>query len=287
MNGADTQAASTIPSVATIRRIVTRRSWIAVPIVAACTGLLFAQESKLDVMPATVYMVRTYEMTSPLPHLAALGIDPSAFAPMLSSTGTMARFNDEELGRQRAERTGNPAELRVEQTTTDFAAIKQEFQESRSIYTMIVAGTNVYNIICDKVDYDECATASDGGAVEFAALLNESFRTATNDVAVLIGKRADAIAAVERSGLSDAERATLVELEASMRSQVTVLEDVAAGSTYDATMIGEYVINQAATVSTVKTSTYALGVGIGLLISVLVLLQMAVLYERRQRTTAR
>jgi len=152
---------------------------------------------------------------------------------------------------------------------------------------MIVAGTNVYNIICDKVDYDECATASDGGAVEFAALLNESFRTATNDVAVLIGKRADAIAAVERNGLSDAERATLVELEASMRSQVTVLEDVAAGSTYDATMIGEYVINQAATVSTVKTSTYALGVGIGLLISVLVLLQMAVLYERRQRTTAR
>ena len=102
-----------------------------------------------------------------------------------------------------------------------------------------------------------------------------------------VGKRADAIAAVERNGLSDAERATLVELEASMRSQVTVLEDVAAGSTYDATMIGEYVINQAATVSTVKTSTYALGVGIGLLISVLVLLQMAVLYERRQRTTAR
>ena len=123
--------------------------------------------------------------------------------------------------------------------------------------------------------------------MEFAALLNESFRTATNDVAVLIGMRADAIAAVERNGLSDAERATLVELEASMRSQVTVLEDVAAGSTYDATMIGEYVINQAATVSTVKTSTYALGVGIGLLISVLVLLQMAVLYERRQRTTAR
>ena len=44
-------------------------------------------------------------------------------------------------------------------------------------------------------------------------------------------------------------------------------------------------IDQAATVASVAVSTYAMGAIVGLLISVLVLLQMAVLSERRQRTT--
>ena len=287
VNGTASVAERTIPSVATLRRTLVRRWWIALPIIAACTGLLFAQESKLDVKPATVYMVRTYEVSSPLPKLAALGIDPSAFAPLLSSSSAMTRFNNEDTRLARAEQLGIPAELRIEQAPTDFAAIKQEYQESRSIYTLLVAGTNVFNLYCDKVDYDRCDAAANAGAEEFAAMLGESYRESTAEVAELIGLRADAVAATDRSGLSDAERAVLLDLEVSLRSQVAVLEDASRTGSYSTVLLAESVIDQAATVDTVAVSTYAMGAIVGLLISALVLLQMAVLAERRQRSTDR
>ncbi len=287
MNGASSPAERTIPSVPTIRRTLARRWWISLPIVGACTLLLFAQESKLDVRPATVYMIRTYEVTSPLPKLAALGIDPSAFAPLLSSASAMSRFNNEDTRLARAEELGIPAELRIEQAPTDFAAIKQEYQESRSIYTLLVAGTNVFNLYCDKVDYDRCDTAANDGAKEFAAILDESYAASTAEVARLIATRADAVAATSRTGLSDAERAALLELEVSLRSQVAALEDASRTGAYSATLLAETVIDQAATVDTVAVSTYAMGAIVGLLISALVLLQLAVLAERRQRATAR
>jgi hypothetical protein len=286
VNGSASNEVRTIPSVATIRRTLVRRWWIALPIVAACTGLLFSQESKLTVKPATVYMVRTYEVTSPLPQLAALGVDPSAFAPLLSSSSAMVRFNNEDTMFARADRLGIPAELRIEQAPTDFAAIKQEYQESRSIYTLLVAGTNVFNLYCDKVNYEGCDAAAEAGAEEFTTILNESFRASTAEVARLIGLRADAVAATDRTGLSDAERAVLLGREVELRSQVAVLEEVGANGRYATTLLAESVIDQAATVTTVNRSTYAMGAIVGLLISALVLLQMAVLAERRQRTTA-
>lgn len=286
MNGTASQEVRSIPSVATIRRTIRRRGWIALPIVAACTGLLFSQESKLAVKPATVYMVRTYEVNSPLPQLAALGIDPSAFAPLLSSSSAMSAFNNEDTMLARAERLGIPAELRIEQAPTDFASIKQEYQESRSIYTLLVAGTNVFNLYCDKVDYEGCNAAADAGAKEFAAVLDESYRASTAEVARLIGLRADAVAATDRSGLSDAERAVLLDREVELRSQVAVLQQVGETGSYSTTLLGETIIDQAATVDTVAVSTYAMGAIVGLLISALVLLQLAVLAERRQRTTA-
>ncbi|MBU6202093.1 MAG: hypothetical protein KJS90_08880 [Acidobacteria bacterium] len=287
MNGTASHEVRSIPSVATIRRTLVRRWWIAVPIVAACTGLLFSQESKLAVKPATVYMVRTYEVSSPLPQLAAIGIDPSAFAPLLSSSSAMTRFNNEDTMLARAERLGIPAELRIEQAPTDFAAIKQEYQESRSIYTLLVAGSNVFNLYCDKVDYEGCDAAANAGAEEFAAVLDESYRASTAEVARLIGLRADAVAATDRSGLSDAERAVLLDREVELRSQVAVLQQVGEMGSYSTTLLGETIIDQAATVDTVAVSTYAMGAIVGLLISVLVLLQLAVLSERRQRTTGR
>jgi len=287
VNGTASHEVRSIPSVATIRRTLVRRWWIAVPIVAACTGLLFSQESKLTVKPATVYMVRTYEVSSPLPQLAAIGVDPSAFAPLLSSSSAMTRFNNEDTMFARAERLGIPAELRIEQAPTDFAAIKQEYQESRSIYTLLVAGTNVFVFSCSKVDYDGCDSTINDGTEKFAALLTESYRASTLEVARLIGLRADAVAATDRTGLSDAERAVLLELEVSLRSQTAALEASAKNDGYAAVLLSESVSDQAATVDTVAVSTYAMGAIVGLLISVLVLLQMAVLSERRQRTTGR
>lgn len=287
MNGSAPHEVRTIPSVATIRRTLVRRWWIAVPIVAACTGLLFAQESKFDVRPASVSMVRTYEISSPLPKLAALGIDPSAFAPLLSSSKAMIEFNSEPNRLSRAGGLGIAAELYVAQAPTDFAAIKQEYQESRSIYTLLVAGTNVFVFSCSKVDYDGCDSTINDGTEKFAALLTESYRASTLEVARLIGLRADAVAATDRTGLSDAERAVLLELEVSLRSQTAALEASAKNDGYAAVLLSESVSDQAATVDTVAVSTYAMGAIVGLLISVLVLLQMAVLSERRQRTTGR
>lgn len=287
VNGTFSAGDRTIPSVATLRRTLARRWWISVPIVAACTGLLFAQESKLDVKPATVSMIRTYEISSPLPKLAALGIDPSAFAPLLSSSSAMKSFNNEDTQLARAEELDTPALLRIEQATTDFAAIKQEYQESRSIYTLLVAGTNVFNLHCERANYEQCDAAADAGAEEFAAILDESYTTSTSEVARLIALRADAVAATSRAGLSDAERAVLLNLEVSLRSQVAVLEDASRTGTYATTFLSEKVIDQAATIATVTVSTYAMGAIVGLLISALVLLQMAVLAERRQQTTDR
>jgi len=276
-----------IPSVATLRRTLFRRWWVAPPIVGLCIALLFAQESKFQVTPASVTMVRSYEVSSPLPKLAALDVDPSAFAPLLSSSSALARFNNEDTRLARAKELGNPAELRIEQAPTDFAAIKQEFQESRSIYTMIVAGSNVFNLHCNKVNYEHCDAASKAGIEEFAALLRASYETSTAEVARLIGLRADSVAATNRAGLSDAERAVLLNLEVSLRSQASVIEEASRTGSYTAALLTESVYEQSATVDTVTSSTYALGGLIGLLISALVLLQLAVLDDRRARATVR
>lgn len=232
-------------------------------------------------------MVRTYEITSPLPKLAALGIDPSAFAPLLSSSSAMTEFNSEPNRLSRAEELGVAAELYVAQAPTDFAAIKQEYQESRSIYTLLVAGTNVFVFSCSKVDYDGCDATIADGTRRFAALLTGSYRASTLEVARLISLRAEAVAATSKSGLSDAERAVLLELEVSLRSQVAALEDSAQNDGYATVLLSESISEQAATVDTVAASTYAMGAIVGLLISALVLLQLAVLSERQQRTTAR
>jgi capsular polysaccharide biosynthesis protein len=102
------------------------------------------------------------------------------------------------------------------------------------------------------------------------------------NVAVVLQARLDS---VRRSIDSTSDATALLaqrQLEIALSSQVEALGAAANESVYSLTLIDEAQTEPSATVSSVSTSTYMLGIIIGLVVALIIILQFAVLRSRRR-----
>ena len=256
--------------------------WIVPLVVGICVAILFAQESNLDSEPTMGVVSRVYEAREAYSALSALEIDAQAFAPMLSVSGQIAAFNSYTARDARNEQHGFTASLSVTQTPGDFTVVNQEIADRRTIYSVIAVGSNLYTMTCRDTPIDTCATALDVGKTEFETARTASIAASITNVATTLQTRLDS---VRRTIAATSDPTALLaqrQLEIELSSQVDALNTAIDESLYSLTLVNETVTDPSPTVSTVTTSTYLLGVVIGLILSLIILLQFAVLRSRRR-----
>lgn len=256
--------------------------WIVPIVVGICVAILFAQESNLDSEPTMGVVSRVYEAREAYSALSALEIDAQAFAPMLSVSGQIATFNSYTARDARNELHGFTASLSVAQTPGDFTVVNQEIADRRTIYSVIAVGSNLYTMTCRDTPIDTCATALDVGKTEFETARTAAITASITNVATALQTRLDSVR--RTIATTDDPTALLAQrqLEIELSSQVDALNTAVDESLYSLTLINETVTDPSPTVSTVTTSTYLLGVVIGLVLSLIILLQFAVLRSRRR-----
>jgi hypothetical protein len=256
--------------------------WIIPLVVGISVAILFAQESNLDSEPVSATVTRRYEAREAYSALSALEIDAQAFAPMLSVGGQIAFFNSEEERIRRSEEYGFDARLTVTQAPGDFTAVNQEFTDRRTVYSVIAVGSNLYTMTCQESTIAACAQALDVGKTEFETARSQAIVESIGNVAAVLQARLDS---VRRSIDSTSDATALLaqrQLEIALSSQVEALGTATNESVYSLALIDEVQTEPSATVSSVSTSTYMLGIIIGLVIALIIILQFAVLRSRRR-----
>ena len=261
---------------------VLKTHWWIVPItVLACIGLLFAQESQFQSEPASVTTTRRYEGVEQLSTLSALNIDPQAFSSVLSPAGEIARFNSEATADERNKKSGFSVGLQIAQAPGDFSVVNREISDRNTFYSIIEVMSGLYTLTCTEANAEDCEAALNAGASEFEFARNQSLGTAINSVAEVIQSRLEAVRKLIASTTDQTALSAQRQLEIELASQVNALEALSGRSVFQLKLIDEGTTAKSATVSTVTTSTYLLGALIGFLVSVLIILQFAVLRSRR------
>jgi hypothetical protein len=263
-------------------RDVLKKWWWILPVsVGACTGLLFVQESGFVSEPARVESYRRYEGTEAISSLAALDIEAQAFAPILTLAGEINRFNADARNTQRNEANGFDVRLSVAQVPGDFTVIDREISQRNTVYSVIQVGTGVFTFSCTEASERDCDTALDIGVAEFESLRNASINSSIQFVRDRINARLAGLR--EMLTTADDQTALLAQrqLEAQLASQVSALDVALEETSFELQFVDEWTSAKSATVSTVTTSTYFLGVILGLIIGSLIILQFVALRSRR------
>jgi hypothetical protein len=259
-----------------------RSKWWVLPItVAICTGLLFAQASDFDSEPARVETTRRLEGKEVLSSLIALEIDAQAFAPLLSIGAEIARFNSDEAQELRNSRNNLAVKLLVSQVPGDYNVINREVTDRNTIYSYVSVGTGIYVFTCTESTEKDCERALDVGVAEFELSRSATIQSSIDLVADALEARLGAV----RELISTTNETTALlaqqQLEIELASQVAVLRSSSTNAAFELSLIDEVVQPRAATVNTVTTSTYLLGLILGGLIGGLIILQFAALRSRR------
>ena len=259
-----------------------KSKWWIVPLtVVISTGLLFTQASDFDSEPARVETIRRLEGREVLSSLIALEIDAQAFAPLLSIGGELARFNSDESQSQRNEANGLDVKLHVSQVPGDYDVINKEVTDRNTIYSYVSVGTGIFVFTCTESTEKDCARALDIGVTEFEASRSATIRSSIDLVADALEARLGVVQEmISTTGDSTALLAQR-QLEVELASQVEVLRSSATDAAFELSLVDEVVEPKAATVNTVTTSTYLLGLLLGVLIGGLIILQFAALRSRR------
>ena len=256
--------------------------WIIPLVMGIAVAILFAQESNLDSEPVSATVTRRYEAREAYSALTALEIDTQAFAPMLSVGGQIATFNSEDERFRREEEYGFDARLTVTQAPGDYTIVNQEIADRKTIYSVIAVGSSIYTMTCQESTIADCAKALDVGKTEFETARAEAIGASIDNVATTLQARLDSVRASIASSSDPTALLAQRQLEIALSSQIDALTAAQDASVYSLVLIDEAQTEPSATVSSVSTSTYFLGMIIGLVLAAIIILQFAVPRSRRR-----
>ena len=256
--------------------------WIIPLVMGIAVAILFAQESNLDSEPVSATVTRRYEAREAYSALTALEIDAQAFAPMLSVGGQIATFNSEEARIRREQELGVSAQLTITQAPGDYTIVNQEITDRKTIYSVIAVGSNIYTMTCQEATIATCVDALDAGKTEFETARDEAIGASITNVAATLQARLNSVRASIASSADPTALLAQRQLEIALSSQIDALTASQDASVYALVFIDEAQTEPSATVSSVSTSTYLLGMIIGLVLAAIIILQFAVLRSRRR-----
>jgi hypothetical protein len=259
-----------------------RSKWWVLPLtIAIATGLLFAQASRFEALPSRVETTRRLEGIEMLSSLIALEIDAQAFAPILSLGGEISRFNSEDVANERNAKNGFEVRLLVAQVPGDYDVINREVTERNTVYSYISVGTGIFVFTCTEASEKDCSRALNVGVDEFVAARSAAIQASIAAVADKLNARLTAVRSMIATSTDPTALLAQRQLEVELASQVEVLQSSVNQSAFELRPIDERVEPKAATVNSVTSSTYLLGVLLGLLVGGLIILQFAALRSRR------
>ena len=239
------------------------RWWIV--LIAALVGVvaLWSQESDLATNPEATEVLRTYESRDETALLSLVGIDPATVSPFPSFENQVLQMQEPAIREAISAELGYEVEVTITRSEQRFSLLDTVEGDGKTKFTFLSVGTPTYSFFCSDASADRCNSAIDAYQVRLQEVRKQSIVSGLERLQILL------------ESLPIRTQSSTEKIDALKAAKPLIKGELALLSTTSSTV--------GATVSTVKSSTYAFGLIAGALIGLLIALQLT-LTDKRVRS---
>jgi hypothetical protein len=236
------------------------RWWIVLITALLGSVAMWSQESDLSSTPAQTEVVRIYESRDETALLSLVGIDPATVSPFPSFEHQVLQVQEPAMQDAISAKIGFDVVVSISRSEQRFSLLDTVEGDGKTKFTFLSVGTPTYTFYCSDASVDNCNTALDEYLLQLQEIRKQSIVSGLDRLQLLLeslplntGSRSEKISALKAAK-------PLIKGELALLSVTT-------------NAVG-------ATVSTVKSSTYAFGFAGGVLIGLLIALQLTLIDKR-------
>jgi hypothetical protein len=219
-----------------------------------------SQESDLTTTPLTTEVLRTYESRDETALLALVGIDPATVSPFPSFEHQVLQIQAASVRDEIAAKLGFEVTVSISRSEQRFSLLDTVEGDGKTKFTFLSVGTPTYTFFCSNESEEKCNTALDEYLIQLQSVRKQSIISGLDRLQLLL------------ESLPIRTPSNTEKIEALKAAKPLIKGELALlSTTTDA--VG-------ATVSTVKTSTFAFGVIGGALVGLLIALQLTLIDKR-------
>lgn len=246
-----------------VRDILRIRWWIIPVCMIVAVGLMFSQESDLQVTPRSTTVTKTYGAKDEIASLAVFGVDPNSVKEFPSFQNQLAavRLNTPKLVE---EQLGNSIGVSVSRTDPQVSMVNSAMADGGQRFTVMSVGAPNYVFSCTADNREECDNAID-------VFVSETETARKTGVTEGLKNLSSSIKSVVSS-----KTVTTPDLD----TKLAAIEAVSPLISGQLSFVYEEILYSGGTVSTVKISTYIFGLASGLVIAILIILQLTFTDDR-------
>jgi len=236
------------------------RWWIVLIAALLGTVAMWSQESDLSSTPAQTEVMRIYESRDETALLSLVGIDPATVSPFPSFEHQVLQVQEPAMQDAISAKLGFDVVVSISRSEQRFSLLDTVEGDGKTKFTFLSVGTPTYTFYCSDASVDNCNTALDEYLLQLQEIRKQSILSGLDRLQLLLeslplntGSYSEKISALKAAK-------PLIKGELALLSVTT-------------NAVG-------ATVSTVKSSTYAFGFAGGALIGLLIALQLTLIDKR-------
>ena len=236
------------------------RWWIVLIAALLGTVAMWSQESDLSTTPTSIEVVRTYESRDETALLSLVGIDPATVSPFPSFEHQILQIQEPAMRDAISAKIGFEVVVSILRSEQRFSLLDTVEGDGKTKFTFLSVGTPTYTFYCSDASEDNCNTALDEYLLQLQEIRKQSIVSGLDRLQLLL----------ESLSLNTASNSEKIS---ALQAAKPLIKGELALLSATTNAVG-------ATVSTVKSSTYAFGFMGGALIGLLVALQLTLIDKR-------
>ena len=236
------------------------RWWIVLIAALLGTVAMWSQESDLSTTPTSIEVVRTYESRDETALLSLVGIDPATVSPFPSFEHQVLQIQEPAMRDAISAKIGFEVVVSISRSEQRFSLLDTVEGDGKTKFTFLSVGTPTYTFYCSDTSEDNCNTALDEYQLQLQEIRKQSIVSGLDRLQLLL----------ESLSLNTASNSEKIS---ALQAAKPLIKGELALLSATTNAVG-------ATVSTVKSSTYAFGFMGGALIGLLVALQLTLIDKR-------
>jgi hypothetical protein len=236
------------------------RWWIVLVAALLGTVAMWSQESDLSTTPTSIEVVRTYESRDETALLSLVGIDPATVSPFPSFEHQILQIQEPAMRDAISAKIGFEVVVSISRSEQRFSLLDTVEGDGKTKFTFLSVGTPTYTFYCSDASEDNCNTALDEYLLQLQEIRKQSIVSGLDRLQLLL----------ESLSLNTASNSEKIS---ALQAAKPLIKGELALLSATTNAVG-------ATVSTVKSSTYAFGFMGGALIGLLVALQLTLIDKR-------
>jgi hypothetical protein len=236
------------------------RWWIVLIAALLGTIAMWSQESDLATTPLTTEVLRTYESRDETALLALVGIDPATVSPFPSFEHQVLQIQTASVRDEIATKLGFEVTVTITRSEQRFSLLDTVEGDGKTKFTFLSVGTPTYTFFCSNESEEKCNTALDEYLIQLQSVRKQSIISGLDRLQLLL------------ESLPIRTPSNTEKIEALKAAKPLIKGELA--------LLSNTTNAVGATVSTVKTSTFAFGVIGGALVGLLIALQLTLIDKR-------
>jgi hypothetical protein len=236
------------------------RWWIVVIAALLGTIAMWSQESDLSTTPTIFEVIRTYESRDETAMLSLVGIDPANVSPFPSFEHQIKQIQEPTMRELISKKIGFDVAVSVSRSEQRFSLLDTVEGDGKTKFTFLSVGTPTYIFYCSDGSEDRCNTSINEYVFQLQEIRKQSIVSGIERLQQLL----ESLPIQTQSNAEKIE--ALKAAKPLIKGELALLSSTSTG-------VG-------ATVTTVKSTTYAFGFAGGALIGLLIALQLTLIDKR-------